>query len=164
MNGWSQEFPCRGSTYRGQGPGFNLLLKRNCSISPSGLLLAFGLIATATLGTAVFFAWLGAWMILPFAGVELVCLGIAFLVNGRHAADYERIALDAGRLLVEVRESDSTRRHEFSTARASVKLAGGEAGGRVLLAFPGQSLEIGRHLPCRARRDLASELNRRLRN
>ncbi len=164
MNGSSQGFPCRELTFQGQGSGFSLLLKRNCSISPAGLMWAFGLIALVTLGIAAFFASLGAWMILPFAGIELVCLGIAFLVNGRHAADYERIQLDKGRLLVEVRESDLTRRHEFNSALASVMLAGEGSGARLVLAGSGRSLEIGRHLQLQARRDLAGELNRRLRN
>lgn len=164
MNSWSQEFPCRGLAFQGQGSGFNLLLKRNCSISPSGLMWAFGLIALVTIGIAVFFAALGAWMILPFAGIELVCLGIAFLVNGRHAADYERIQLDQDRLLIEVCESNSMRCHEFNPALASVKLAGEGSDARVMLAVPGRSLEIGRHLHPQARLDLAGELNRRLRN
>lgn len=164
MNGWSQEFPCRELAYQGQGSGFSLLLKRNCSISPSGLAWTFGLIALVTVGIAVFFATLGAWMVLPFAGIELTCLGIAFLMNGRHAADYERIQLDEGRLLIEVRELDSMRCHEFNPAQASVKLAGKGLSARVVLAAPGRSLEIGRHLHPQARLDLAGELNRRLRN
>jgi len=164
MNGWSQEFPCRKLAFQGQGSGFSLLLKRNCSISPSGLLWAYGLIAIVTLAIAVFFAALGAWMILPFAGLEILCLGVAFLMNGRHAADYERIALEEGRLLVEVCESDSIRRHEFNPARARVMLAGEGPGARVVLQAPGRRLEIGRHLHQRARLDLAGELNRRLRN
>ena len=87
-------------------------------------MLAFGLIAIVTLGIAAAFAALGAWLILPFAGIEIVGLGIAFALNGRHAADYERIQLGEGRLMVEVCESDSIRRHEFDPARASVMVAG----------------------------------------
>jgi uncharacterized membrane protein len=164
MNGWSQDFPRQELAFQGQGSGFSLLLKRNCSISPAGLMLAFGLIAIVTLGIAAVFAALGAWLVLPFAGIEIVGLGIAFGLNGRHAADYERIQLGEGRLMVEVCESDSIRRHEFNPARASVMVAGEGRSMRVLVGSPGRSLEVGRHLHEQARQALAGELKRRLRN
>ena len=164
MNGWSQEIPRQKLAFQGQGSGFSLLLKRNCSISPSGLLWVFGVIAVATMGIAAAFAALGAWMILPFAGIEIVALGIAFALNGRHAGDYERIQLGEGSLRVEVRESDSVRCHEFNPARASVRVAGVGHSMRVLLGVPGHSLEIGRHLQEQGRLELAGELKRRLRN
>lgn len=164
MNGWSQEIPCQKLAFHGQGPGFSLLLKRNCSISPRGLMWVYGVIAMVTMGIAAAFAAFGAWMILPFAGIEVVGLGIAFALNGRHAADYERIQLDECRVRVEVCESDSVRCHEFIRAGASVTVAGVGHSLRVLLGVPGRSLEIGRHLQAQARIDLADELKRRLRN
>jgi uncharacterized membrane protein len=164
MNGWSQEFPRQDLAFQGQGAGFSLLLKRNCSISPSALMLAYGLIAVVTMGIAVICTVAGAWLVLPFAGLEIIGLGIAFVMNGRHAADYERIQLGGGRLLVEVRESDLVERHEFNPARANVLVAGEGHCMRVLLETPGRRLEIGRHLQEQARRDLAGELKKRLRN
>jgi uncharacterized membrane protein len=164
MNGWSQEIPRQELAIQRQGSGFSLLLKRNCSISPSGLLWVFGLIAVVTLGIAAAFAAAGAWMILPFAGIEIVALGIAFALNGRHAGDYERIQLGEDSLRVEVCESDSVRYHEFNKARASVRVAGEGHSMRVLLGVPGRSLEVGRHLQAQARLELAGELKRRLQN
>jgi len=164
MNTWSQEFARQDLVFRGQGSGFSLLLKRNCSISPSGLMLVYGLIVIVTMGIAAGFAALGAWLILPFAGIEVAGLGIAFVLNGRHAADYERIQLGGGRLVVEVCESDKVRCHEFNPARASVRVAGEGRSMRVLLEVPGRRLEIGRHLHEQARAALADELTRRLRN
>ena len=164
MNAWSQEFPRRELAFQGQGQDFSLLLKRNCSISPSGLFRVYGLIAIVTIGIAAAFAALGAWLILPFAGIEIVCLGIAFVLHGRHAADYERIELAEGGLTVEVCEADAVRRHEFNPARARVQLSGEGGGTRVLLQAPGGRLEIGRHLHEQARLELAGELMKRLRN
>ena len=165
MDAWSQEFPRQELVFQGRGAGFCLLLKRNCSITPAGLMCAYGLIAIMTMAIATALAVMGAWPILPFAGVEIVGLGIAFLMNGRHAADYERIELESGRLVVEVGESHSVRRHEFNRARASVMVAGQGHGVRVLLdEKPGRRVEIGRHLQEQARLDLAGELTKRLRN
>ncbi len=53
MNGWSHEFPRQELAFSGQGTGFCLLLKRNCSISPAGLMADYGLIVLVTTGIAV---------------------------------------------------------------------------------------------------------------
>jgi uncharacterized membrane protein len=92
----STEFPRRGLVFEEQANGSSLLLKRNCSISPGGMLRVFGLLALASLGIAMGFALAGAWLILPFAGLEVLALGAAFLVHARHATDFERIEVSTG--------------------------------------------------------------------
>ena len=57
---------------------------RHCSISPAGLLGVFAALAVVTLAIGVGFALLGAWLILPFAGLEVLILGVAFVVHTRH--------------------------------------------------------------------------------
>lgn len=158
------DYPRQELAFRMQDEGFDLLLKRNCSISPAGLLCAYAVIAVATAMIALFFAVMGAWVVVPFAGLELVLLGVAFLWNARHAADYERIALGPRRLTVEVCERNDVRRHEFDPARARVKLDGEGRSIRVMLHSAGGELEIGRHLHEQARRELAGKLGERLRN
>jgi len=155
--------PRQDLSFRKQDSGFELLLKRNCSISPSGLLTAYLVISVITLFIAAGFAAVGAWMVVPFAGLELVLLGVAFTICARHATDYERIALNAGCLTVEVCESDEVRRHEFNPAWARVMLNRDGFGSRVVLKSSGRSLEIGRHLHVQARRELADALGERLR-
>jgi len=56
---------------------------RNASISPAALATVFALLAAATLGIAIAFAALGAWLILPFAGLETLVLAGAFLATAR---------------------------------------------------------------------------------
>ena len=60
--------------------------KRHCSISPLGLALVFGGLAALTLGVGAAFAALGAWLILPFAGLEALALAAAFVAVARRAA------------------------------------------------------------------------------
>ena len=55
----------------------------NCSISPTGLLCAFAALAAVTLAIATGFALMGAWLVLPFAGLEVLALGVAFVVHVR---------------------------------------------------------------------------------
>jgi len=56
---------------------------RNCSISPAGLLGAYAALAAVTLSIGIGFAILGAWLVLPFAGLEVLGLAVAFVVHVR---------------------------------------------------------------------------------
>ena len=56
---------------------------RNCSISPTAFAGALALLAIVTLAIGIGFAMMGAWLILPFAGLEVLALGAAFLCYAR---------------------------------------------------------------------------------
>jgi len=94
--------------------GLDLIIKRNCSISPRELLCVLAFAMGVSLGISAGFAYFGAWPILPFAGIEMLALAAAFYLNGRHAADYERIALAGGKLLVEASSAGRIKRYEFN--------------------------------------------------
>jgi uncharacterized membrane protein len=47
---------------------------------------------------------LGAWMYIPFAGLEMRVLYLAYRHAGHHAADDERIAVEGDSLAIEVRD------------------------------------------------------------
>lgn len=138
--------------------GFLVVLKRNCSISPRGLLLVFALLAAFAMAIAAVFAALGAWLILPFAGLEVLLLGAAFLLTARHAADHERIELARGRLRVDVSEGERVRGCEMDARLARVRLEEG----RVLIDAPRAQVEVGRHLDAASRAGFATELGNRL--
>jgi uncharacterized membrane protein len=146
--------------FRDGNAGFSLILKRNCSISPAGLAGVFVALAFVVLAIGAAFAWIGAWLVLPFAGLEVLLLGAAYLLYARHAADYERIELDSGRLTVEVAEAQKTLRYEMEACRARVFLEES----RVLLSGAREQLELGRHLDADTRARFAAELQKRLRN
>lgn len=153
--------PQREWTFLGSSQEFSLLLKRNCSISPKGMILVFALLAVATLGIATGFALVGAWLVLPFAGLEVAALVAAFVLTARHAADYERIEIARGRLTVEVAEGRARRRHALERGALRVRYVPERA--RVLLtcAAAGE-IEVGRHLDAQARIALADRLNKTL--
>lgn len=52
-------------------------------------------LAIPVLGIAVFFALMGAWLILPFAGLELLALGIA-LYRVNHKLQYRHVITVSG--------------------------------------------------------------------
>jgi uncharacterized membrane protein len=144
--------------------GLDLTLKRNCSISPRNLLRVLALVMLASLGIAAGFAYFGAWPVLPFAGIEMVALAAAFYLNGRHAADYERISFAEDRLLVEACDAGRLVRHEFNPQwlRLDERRLGCEV--RLLLRSGGSAVEIGRHLDTERRASLAARLRRSLSN
>jgi uncharacterized membrane protein len=54
-------------------------------MSPAGLAVAFGALALLTLAIGVGFAAIGAWLVLPFAGLEVLILAAAFFAYARRA-------------------------------------------------------------------------------
>jgi uncharacterized membrane protein len=118
--------------------------------------------AAVSFGMGVGFAVFGAWVILPFAGLEMVALGAAFYCVGRHAGDYERFVEEQGALKVEIRDAGTTTAYEFNPhwARLVVRTRGREP--RLALRSHGRELEIGRHLDTAGRLDFARLLAHRL--
>ena len=145
--------------FREEHGGFSLTLKRNCSISPAGLACVFAALAFAVLAIGTGFAIAGAWLVLPFAGLEVLLLGGAFVLQARHATDYERIALERGQLRVEVADGGRLARYELDARGLRVDVDGT----RVVLRGAQEALELGRHLDERSRIALGVELKKRLR-
>lgn len=137
-------------------------LKRNCSISPRQMLIFFGSVCTLSLGIGVFFWVQGAPLVMPFASLELVAVGIALLLYARHATDNEHIQLEAGRLIVEYAFGASVERVEFEPAWVRVEP---EHGDRSLIELSGQGrrISVGRFVRPELRRQLAEELRWALR-
>jgi uncharacterized membrane protein len=125
-------------------------------MSPAGLAKVFAALALVVLAIGAGFAAFGAWLVLPFAGLEVLLLGAAFVLYARHAADYERIEIESGRLTVEVADGSRIARHELERARVALEE------GRVVLRDAKEELEIGRHLGAQARAEVAAELERKL--
>lgn len=137
-------------------PQFSWTLKRNCSMSPAGLAKVFAALAALVLAVGAGFAAAGAWLVLPFAGLEVLLLGAAFVAYARHAGDYEKIELQSGRLEVEVAEAERVAHYQLQDARVSMEK------GRIVLRDARKELEVGRHIGAEARAELAAELQKTL--
>ncbi len=141
---------------------FSLTVKRNCSMSPQALAGLLALVAGTSFAIGVAFALHGAWPILPFVGLEIAALAAAFYAHGRHAADYERIALADGALVVRIRDGERTEEHRFDPHWVRVVASDAGRGVRLALRSHGRELEIGRHLDAPGRERLATALRGRL--
>jgi uncharacterized membrane protein len=141
--------------------GFTRLARRNNSLSSTGRILVFGFIFAVSVGIASAFAALGAWLILPFAGLEMGVLYWAFRSIERHASDYERIVIDGDRVSVEICDTGRACSHDLSRHWAQMVVSGD--GARLALRSHGREVEIGRHLNDGQRLALARELGGELR-
>ncbi len=138
------------------------LLRRNCSVTPRQLGLAYALLCGLSLSVALFFVLMGAPMVLAFAGVELLCVGLALLVCARHASDRETLTLIGGSLCVEQAYGPCVQRASFEAHWLTVEPLAGQ-NSLVVLAGQGRSVRVGRHLRPDLRGDLARELRWALR-
>lgn len=156
--------PGAGPLRFGQAVGGTLqwLLKRNCSLAPRQLLGLYLSLCLLTFGIAAVFWRLGASLVMPFAGVELLAIGGAFLLYARHAADSESIRLRRGSLTVQRTHGPHVEQVEFEASWVRVEPQGGD---RSLIELSGQGrhIAIGRFVRPELRRQLADELRWALR-
>ncbi len=141
------------------GAGFTYFRRHASSLDLRLLKLVFGSLVVFSLVVAVAFAVAGAWMIIPFAGVEIACLATAVWFVFRRAGDFERLAMSGDRILFECRERGRTRHMEFSRCWARVVCDG--AGGLALRSH-GREVSVGRYCGEESRRLLERELRSRL--
>lgn len=76
-------------------------LKRNCSLAPRQVGIAYGTLCLFMFAIAAAFALHGYWLIFAFALIEASGIAAALLHYARHATDHEHIALSDHCLLVE---------------------------------------------------------------
>ena len=130
----------------------------NRSLGPVGRRWVLGAIAATTLGIAIGAAAFGAWPVLPFAGVEVALVALAFRIVKAHDADFERLEIDADEVRLEAREARSTTC--FVAKRAWTRLLLSERGLHCTLglAYAGRTVPLGRLLTDEGRRRLAGEI------
>jgi uncharacterized membrane protein len=137
--------------------GFTLVARRNHSLSSAGRNLVVGSFVSIALLISVGFALQGAWMILPFAGLEVLLVYLAFRSIGQHAGDFESLCIQGDRVLIERWERGTVSRHEFNRYWAQVVLQPARRGRQVMLALRshGRQVEFGHHLTEEQRREIA---------
>jgi uncharacterized membrane protein len=138
------------------------LLKRNCSTTPRQMVGFYASLCLVSLAIGVFFWMQGAKLVMPFASLEILAIGVALLVYARHATDRERIRLQPGRLMVEHVFGRHVERAEFAPAWVRIEPEHGE---RSLIELSGQGrrITVGRYVRPELRRQLADELRWALR-
>lgn len=133
------------------------MLKRNCALTPRQLAMWFAALSLVSAVIAVAFAFQGAWMVVPFAVLEITALGIAFLVYARHAGDYELIKVVSGEVTIEMSSAQRVERSVLSAPWVRVEYRG-RPRDLVELKSGRNHYAVGRYVSDQARKVLAQEL------
>jgi uncharacterized membrane protein len=141
---------------------YRVTFKPNCSLSASGKVKVVLLLTVIPCCIAVGFSLLGAWLVLPFVGLEIFALGYAFYHVNSHSKDYESISIDGDSLVVERFNGQRISQHLLNPYWAKVvchELSNGEL--RLGLLSHGNEIEVGRYLTRKQRESLAVQLQKR---
>lgn len=144
------------------GPSVCWRLRRNCSVTPAQLWGMYLTLCLLSLGIGLMFWWQGAGLVLAFAGLELLAVGVAFLVYTRHATDGEWISLQGASLVVERETAGRRERAEFERQWVRVEPQAGELG-LIEVSGRGRKIEVGRFVRPELRQALAGEIRMALR-
>ena len=138
------------------------LLKRNCSLSPRQVALAYGLLCLFAFAIAAAFAVHGIWFVFAFALLEMAAVGLALLHYARHATDHEHIVLSEGCLLVERVLAGELSQVRLDPCWTRIALPGRQ---RTLIQLEsrGVKVEVGGFVSEEIRQEVAQELRRELR-
>jgi uncharacterized membrane protein len=135
----------------------------NRSLTAEGRWLWLGMLASTVFLLAGAAAALGGWLVLPFAGMEVLLVAAAFHFIGRHDGDYETLSMSAHE--VNWVRLDGRRLRRFSGNPAWMRYRSEVRDGRlhVSLCYAGQAVVLGAWLSETERHALTRELGRRLR-
>ncbi len=142
---------------------YSVTFKPNCSLTQSGKTRVVLLLTVIPCCIAIGFSLLGAWMVLPFVGLEIFALAYAFYYVNRHANDFERISIEGDHLLVERCTGQHVSQYQLNPYWASVvrhEHPNGEL--RLGLLAHGKEIEVGRYLTRKQLESLAEQLQKRM--
>lgn len=136
-------------------------LSPNCSLTPGTASLFYVSILTVSLSIAGAFAAMGFWPVLPFAGLELLGLGVALHLSLRRGRVREFIRIDERSVVIASADAGRTVEHRFARPWTRVELRAGAVAtwpSRLLLGAMGRTVEVGAFLTESERRRLGARL------
>lgn len=115
--------------------------------SASGLSVVKLLVALTLLSMVIAFGFMhiGAWLVLPFAGFELLLVFLAFVMVMRHGGDYEKIIISQESVEIEQCVLGNTTRMQFQRYWTRITLREGENGKTsLMIGSHDKEVEFGR--------------------
>lgn len=141
---------------------FRVTFKPNSALSASNKQKLILLLTLIPCLIGLYFAVMGAWLVLPFVGLEIVALAYAFYYINNHESDYESISIEGDQLVVQRCVGDTHSQHVINPYWVKViqhELPNGEL--HLYLQSHGKELEVGRYLTRIQRELLAKQLKQR---
>jgi uncharacterized membrane protein len=143
-----------------------ITVRPNNSLSPLNSVKLMIALAVIAIVVALGFVHVGAWLVLPFAGLELIAFAYAFYYLNLHAEDYEMITFLDDKVIIEKRGYREHSRLEFQRYWARVSLRKQSEGVSALfVGSHGKEVEFGRnYINEEQRLSLAKQLKLILKN
>ena len=135
----------------------------NCSLTPHGALVFFGIVCLGSFGIAAILTFMGYWPVLPFAGLEMAVLAWALKASLERRHHHEIITISDSEVRVAMRDRAQTREVVFPRHWAQVKLRRPVSGlhpSHLIIESHGRRFEVGSFLTEEERRGLAKRLTR----
>jgi uncharacterized membrane protein len=134
----------------------------NRSLGVAGRRYVLAAISASTLAVAAFATAIGAWPVMPFAGLEVALVVVAFRVLEKHDADYERLEIGEHEVRWEAREARKVRSLVAHQPWARVEMHSRGDRCTLRLRYAGRTVALGRLLSDEGRRQLAGSLRGRI--
>ncbi len=142
-----------------------IVLRPNGSLTIGQAAGLIGLMAVLMIGIGTGFALMGAWLVLPFSGAELLLLIWALGCSMRNSGYREVITISDYKIKIERGISYPQQRYEFFRAWARIQLSHPSVHGhlaRLQVGSHGKQVEIGAFLNEEEKQVLAKELQKLL--
>lgn len=101
---------------------FEIIARPNCSLSRQGRIYAVLAVSIFSFMISIFFCFFGAWMVLPFTGLECMAVAAAFYYMQCHSKDFESITIKDSELTIQKRSYKSHTHLSFNRYWAKVYL------------------------------------------
>ena len=143
---------------------FEIVARPNSSLTAKGRVYAVVIIAAISFAVAIGFSLIGAWLVLPFAGIELLAIGYAFYYIHCHSQDYESIVIEGDQISVEKKSYKAVSKMVFNRYWVKVLLRLTPNGDQMLsLRSHGKEIDFGRsYMTNDQRLELAKQLKERV--
>ena len=136
-------------------------LRPNRSMSWPAMRNLFLALFACLAGVTLYFGLKGAWLVLPFAGLEALVLGIGIYLSAQATATREFVSISTAEVSIRQGRRELTEVARFSRCWSRVVLRKDPRGwypSRLLIASHGRYCEIARSLVEAEREELALEL------
>ncbi len=145
---------------------YKIIARPNNSLSTEGAMKLMAILGVIALVVAVGFTHIGAWLVLPFAGLELLAFALAFYHIRVHAADFESITIAGDEVLVEKKSSRRTSSQVFQRYWTQVSVKESVGGKNALMiGSHGKEVEFGKYfIDDEQKLALMRELKKKLRD
>lgn len=149
-----------------EGSNYQFVIRPNSSLSWHGNKAVFAAVFVVSMGIALMFSLMGAWLVFPFAGLEMLALAAALYYCACRAERLEVVTIRGDDVEIAKGRTQVTEHWTFQRHWAQVKLEiprHAWYASRLKITCRGRGVEVGSCLNEDERRALAGELKRAMR-